>query len=109
MQFMALTPSTQVRTVALLVSAMVAFQLLVAFRMELSDRVFTANRDWDPCYLRYIFSQDFFEFHDLWKSSVGDQDMIKAAEASKPYKPIVEDISLDDDTLYDAVAQIEKE
>ena len=30
--------------------------------MELSDRVFTANQDWDPTYLRYIFSQDFYDF-----------------------------------------------
>ena len=68
-----------------------------------------ANRDWDPCYLRYIFSQDFYEFGDLWLNGVGDQDMIKAAENIEPYSPIVEDISMDDDSLCKAVEQIERE
>ena len=77
--------------------------------MDLADRVFMANYDWDPSYLRYIFSQDFFEFCELWSNGMGDQDMIQATEASERYCPVVKDISLDDDTLYDAVAQIENE
>ena len=106
MTFPALTPSTQGST---LVLATVVFQAFLPFMMDLADRVFTANYDCDPSYLRYIFSQDFFEFRELWSNGMGDQDLIKAAEASEQYCPVVEDISLDDDTLYDAVAQIENE
>ena len=81
------------------------------FNMELSDRVFSANRDWDPSYLKYIFSQDFYEFRELWTSNVGDTELIEASNASdvKRYSPVVEDISMDDDTLYEAVSQIENE
>ena len=104
-----LTPSTHRRIVALLIPATVAFLVPLAFRIDIWNRFFTVNCDWDPCYLRYILSQDFFEFHGLWSNSVGDQDMIKAAETSECYSPVVEDISLGDNTLYDAVAQIEKE
>ena len=79
--------------------------------MELADRIFTANRDWDPAYLRYILSQDFYEFRDLWASNVSDKDLAGVAEHTEtsPYSPIVEDILLDDATLCDAVEQIEKE
>ena len=79
--------------------------------IELEDRIFTANRDWDPVYLRYIFSQDFYEFRDLWASNVCDKDLVGVAECTEtsPYSPIVKDISLDDATLCDAVEQIEKE
>ena len=65
--------------------------------MELSERVFTANRDPDPCFLKYIFSQDFYDFCDLWINSIGEQDIIKAVEGLEPYSPIVEDISMDDE------------
>ena len=77
--------------------------------MELADRIFTANTDWDPAYLRYIFSEDFYEFRELWHSNVADTELVKIAEKSEHYSPIVEDISLDDDTLYETVTQIEKE
>ena len=79
--------------------------------MELAERIFTVNQDWDPTYLRYIFSQDFYEFRELWSSNVGDKDIVAFAEKSENewYQPIVEDISLDDSTLYNAVIQIEKE
>ena len=94
----------------MLVCATVAFGSdFVAIKMDLSDRVFTAKRDWDPCYLRYIFSQDFYEFRNLWLNGVGDEDMIKATENTEPYSPIVEDISMDDDSLCQAVKQIERE
>ena len=84
---------------------------LSAFKMDLVDRIFTTNRDWDPAYLRYIFSQDFYEFHDLWASNMCDKELIKVVEKteSKRYTPIVEDILVNDDTLYAAVDQIEKE
>ena len=68
-----------------------------------------ANTDWDPLYLSYIFSQDFSEFRDLWVSNVGDKELVSATVATERYSPIVEDISMDDNTLYAAVAQIEEE
>ena len=70
-----------------------------------------ANQDWDPSYLRYLFSQDFYEFRDLWATNVADKDLVQTAERleSERYRPIVEDISLDDETLYEAVSQIEQE
>ena len=79
--------------------------------MELADCMFTANKDWDPMYLRYIFSQDFYEFHELWKSNICDKELVNIAEKSENerYTPIVEDILLDDKTLCAAVDQIEKE
>ena len=81
---------------------------LLAFHDGLSGQGFHGQLNWDPSYLRYIFSQDF-EFRELWSNGMGDQDLIKAAEASERYCPVVEDISLDHDTLYEAVAQIENE
>ena len=79
--------------------------------MDLMDRVFCTNKDWDPTYLQYIFSQDFYEFRELWHNWIGDNELVKAVEKveREPYKPIVEDISMDDNTLYTAVEQIEKE
>ena len=73
--------------------------------MDLSDRIFMANRDWDHAYLKSIFTQDFYEFRELWHSNVGDTELLRAECCS----PIVENISLDDDTLYEAVAEIENE
>ena len=67
------------------------------------------NRDWDLTYLRYIFSQDFYEFRELWNNTTGDNELVHEVEKTEPYTPIVEDISLDDDTLYEAVAQIEEQ
>ena len=77
--------------------------------MELSDIVFVTNRDWDPQYLRQMVSQDFYEFRELWQNSVGDNELLEAAETFDKYTPIVEDILLDDSTLYEAVTQIESE
>ena len=79
--------------------------------MELTNRIFTTNRDWDPSYLRYIFSQDFYEFRDLWTNSIADKELVKVAKATErePYAPIVEDILMDDASLYEAVMQIERE
>ena len=77
---------------------------LVSTDMELADRMFLTNRDWDPCYLRDLVSQDFYEFRELWQSNVCDGELVKAADK---YYPEVEDISLDDDTLCNAVEEIE--
>ena len=84
----------------------------VAFKaeiMEISDRYFVTNRDWDSCYLRELISEDFYEFKDLWQSNVGDVELVKEVEKVDKYSPVVEDISLDDATLYNAVEEIENE
>ena len=77
--------------------------------MDISDRLFFTNRDWDPCYLHTIVSEDFFEFKELWETNVCDKELVQVADKVDHYCPIVEDISLDDETLCRAVEQIEKE
>ena len=78
--------------------------------METSDKDFIMNRDWDPSYLAMLFSQDFYNFNDHWNSSnVSDMELSCAMNNLDIYQPIVEDISVDDDVLVDAVEQIEKE
>ena len=77
--------------------------------MEISDRYFVTNRDWDPCYLRELISEDFYEFKDLWQSNVGDVELVREVEKVDKYSPVVEDISLGDATLYNAVEEIENE
>ena len=80
--------------------------------MELLDRIFVTNHDWVPQYLREVVAQDFYDFRELWQSSICDKELVRATEmakAMKKYSPLVEDISLDDDTLYEAVQQIENE
>ena len=80
--------------------------------MELSDRIFYTNHDWDPQYLRELVCQDFYEFQEHWQSSLGDKELIAESDramATEQYTPLMEDISLDDDTLYEAVSQIERE
>ena len=81
----------------------------VNFTMEVTDRALLCNRDWDPCYLRSIFDTDFFDFSELWSSSIGDIEIFEHVENVEKYSPIVEDISLDDSTLCEAVNEIEKE
>ena len=77
--------------------------------MEMTDRVFISNRDWDPAYLSEIFTQDFYEFRDLWQTSVPDMELVRAVETVDKYSPVVEDISLDDSTLCKAVEEIEEQ
>ena len=77
--------------------------------MELSDRMFVMNHDWDPQYLRDIVSQDFYEFRDLWQSNISDCDLVREANDAERYSPIIEDISMDDDTLCQAVEHIESQ
>ena len=77
--------------------------------MDISDRFFFTNRDWDPCYLHDIVTQDFYEFKDLWQSNMCDRELVQAAKRIDKYMPVVEDISLNNTTLYDAVEQIEYE
>ena len=78
--------------------------------MEVSDRLMCANCDWDPSYLRQLFEEDFYEFSDLWvNSNVNDMELVQEADRMDKYIPIVEDISLDDETLCSAVEKIEHE
>ena len=77
--------------------------------MEFSDRIFATNRDWDPQYLRELVSIDFFDFKEHWEMSLSDMELLKAEGAKDRYCPLVEDISVDDQTLYKAVEQIEYE
>ena len=42
-------------------------------------------------------------------TNMGDKELVNAVEKLERYSPIVEDISLDDNVLYQAVEQIEQE
>ena len=77
--------------------------------MDISDRLFVTNRDWDSQYLRELVTQDFYDFKEHWQSSVMSDKELIVAERQTPYCPVTEDISIDDATLYEAVAQIEDE
>ena len=77
--------------------------------MELSDEVLCDNHDWDPGYLALLFSEEFNDFSEMWNSNVSDGEVVKEVNKVEAYKPIVEDISLDDDILCQAVEQIESE
>ena len=81
----------------------------VIFEMEVSDELLLENRDWDLSYLSEILSADFHEFEDLWDSNVNNCDLVSEINKVEMYQPIVEDISLDDETLCEAVESIEKE
>ena len=82
---------------------------MVIFTMDVSDGELLCNRDWDPSYLHSIFSSEFDDLLDLWDSSINDMELVKHVECVEKYCPIVEDISMDDDTLCKAVEGIEKE
>ena len=76
--------------------------------MDVSDRFLWQNRDWDPSYLSTIFDMDFHDFNDLWISNTQDSELVKVAEHVEKYCPIVEDISMDDTELCNAVEAIEE-
>ena len=75
--------------------------------MELDDTTLSACSAWDPGYLEGIFSQDFYDFGHLWINKMSDRHLVHAVETIEKYNPLVEDISLDDDTLYQAAEEIE--
>ena len=77
--------------------------------MESSDSDILAHRDWDPSYLQQLFSHDFFEYPELWVSNVTDGDLNKEMDKLDRYCLVTEDISLEDDVLYNAVGKIEHE
>ena len=73
------------------------------------DAIFL-NLDWDPCYLASIFDMDFNDMSVLWNcEGVSDSVIMNLPETSGIYCPLVEDISLDDNDLHDAVEKIESE
>ena len=38
--------------------------------MDITDQLFATNSDWDLQYLRQVFTQDFYEFDEIWQSSI---------------------------------------
>ena len=92
--------------------------VFVAFacgKLQMDDVLFH-DLDWDPDYLAGIFDTSFdniVEIGDMWCQNelVSDHELINSVEnvGREVYKPIVEDISMDDDTLCHAVEQIESE
>ena len=77
--------------------------------MDTTDYLMWMSRDWDPSYLADMFREDFDDYSELWKSNVADKELVEEAKKVEKYTPIVEDISLDDDTLCTAVEKIEDE
>ena len=80
--------------------------------MEVPDVVFGRNRDWDPTYLRDLMMDDFFDFSDLWSNeNVGDTELVRAVNRCEHeyYCPVVEDISIEDEVLCNAVQKVEQE
>ena len=74
--------------------------------MEVPDICFYNNRDWDPSYLCQLFTEDFYLLKDLWSKTCHVMELV---EYSEKYCPVVEDISLDDETLCSAVEEIESQ
>ena len=73
------------------------------------DNIFE-NLDCDPCYLSKLFEEDFFDMSYLWNEEyVSDSEMVKFVQEREKYCPCVEEISLDDEVLCDAVNRIESE
>ena len=83
----------------------VAHCSVIGAAMDIADRVFVTNLDWDPQYLMECVTQDFYDFTEHWQNCLSDKELIDGER----YCLLVEDISLDDDTLYEAVEQIEQE
>ena len=52
---------------------------------------------------------DFFDFKEHWEMSLSDIELLKTEGATDRYCPLVKDISLDDQTLYEAVEPIKHE
>ena len=63
-----------------------------------SDQYLIENPDWNPEYLRTLFSHDFYDMNDHWNGTnfISDTDM---CQVNEKYCPIVQDISMDDDDL----------
>ena len=79
--------------------------------MEVSDRIICMNCDWDPSYLSEIFKEEYYDESYFWNNgaTVSDTELVAHVEKMDYYSPIVEDISLDDKVLCDAVQKIEEQ
>ena len=77
--------------------------------MDIPDGVLSRNRDWDPGYLRELLQSDFYDFNELWSSNVNDEELVLETNRVEKYCPIIEDITIEDDILCDAVEKIEEE
>ena len=77
--------------------------------MDVPDCALVCNQDWDPAYLSSIFDSEFDNSNDFLSDSISDMDLVEHVEEMERYCPVVEDISLDDVTLCEAVEQIEQE
>ena len=64
------------------------------------------NRDWDPTYLQELFRVDFYDFSKHWRSKISDADLNMEIDTVETYCPITEDISIEDEVLYNAVEKI---
>ena len=83
--------------------------LFPAVVMELLDRVFVTNHDWYPHYLRELVTEDFYKFKEHWQSGLPlDMELLTVETCpDAQYCPVTEDISVDDNTLCQAVEAIE--
>ena len=77
--------------------------------MDVPDSCLIHNHDWDPSYLSQLLSDDFFDFNELWSNNMGDVELVQEVEKVEKYCPTVEDISMDDEVLCNAVEKIEEE
>ena len=77
--------------------------------MEVTDASLVCNQDWDPSYLSTIFDVDFYDSGNISDTSISDMELVRHVECVERYCPTVEDISLDDDMLRQALDQIERE
>ena len=77
--------------------------------MDVADELLCRNKDWDPAYLCDIFTEDFFDFQELWDNSITYCVLVDSVSKMEQYCPVVEDISMDDNELCQAVEKIEEE
>ena len=77
--------------------------------MEVSDALLWSNRNWDPCYLRQVFEEDFNDFSHLWETNISDNEIVMETQRVERYCPVVEDISVEGEVLCNAVEKIEQE
>ena len=75
--------------------------------MDISGSVLIRNLDWEPSYLKSIFDIDFPD--NLWCREMDDSELLNTVTQLERYCLIVEDISMDDIDLCNAVEKVEAE
>ena len=87
----------------------VIFERWSISNVVMEDYELISNLDWDPGYLSMLFESDFNDMSDLWNDSLGvsDSEILHAMDTR--YCPIIEDISIDYECLYNAVEVIESQ